>query len=82
MKRHLISLAVCSLLGSMFTPVIAAPDIASAKIDYRKVNTQLPRHVRPIHYDVSIKPDAAQARLTAKLRTQSTVLSARHSLTP
>lgn len=81
MKRHLISLAVCALLGSMFTPAIAAPDIASAKIDYRKVNTQLPRHVRPIHYDVSIKPDAAQARFSAKVDIRLTVLSASHSIT-
>lgn len=81
MKRHLISLAVCTLLGSTFTPAIAAPELASAKIDYRKVTTQLPRHVRPIHYDVSIKPDAAQARFSAKVGIQLTVLSASHSIT-
>ena len=81
MKRHLISLAVCTLLGSMYTPAIAAPDIASAKIDYRKVSTQLPRHVRPIHYDVSIKPDAAQARFSAKVSIRLTVLSPSHSIT-
>lgn len=81
MRLKLISLAVCTLLGFASTPIFAAPDTVSAKIDYRKVTTQLPREARPIHYDVSIKPDPQHARFSAKVGIRLSLLSASHSIT-
>lgn len=89
MKLNLISLAVCSLIGFAGTPVFAAPlaaleaasETATAKIDYRKVTTQLPREVRPIHYDVSITPYPKDARFSAKVGIKLSLLSASRSIT-
>ena len=81
MRLKMISLAVFTLLGFASTPIFAAPDTVSAKIDYRKVTTQLPRQARPIHYDVSIKPDPQHARFSAKVGIRLSLLAASHSIT-
>ncbi|WP_395006697.1 M1 family metallopeptidase [Undibacterium sp.] len=89
MKLNLISLAVCSLMGLAASPVFAAPrsafeaalETATANIDYRKVTTQLPRAARPIHYDLSITPSPKDARFSAKVGIQLSLLSASHSIT-
>lgn len=45
------------------------------------VTTQLPRTVRPEHYQVSITPDAAKARFSARVAISITVLQSTASMT-
>jgi aminopeptidase N len=60
MHRTLISAAVLALAALTAQPLMAAPAAAQA-------TTQLPRSVRPSHYDVAITPDAGHATFTGKV---------------
>jgi aminopeptidase N len=63
MHRSLISAAVLALAGFSAQPLFAAPSAAPVA----GITTQLPRGVRPIHYDVAITPDAARATFAGKV---------------
>ncbi len=46
---------------------MAAKSAKSAPaIDFNKVTSQLPRGVRPLHYDISVTPNASDAKFTGK----------------
>ena len=63
-------------------PATAAPISASlVKALPATITTQLPRTVRPTHYDVSITPDAAGGRFSARVVIDITVLSATDAIT-
>ena len=63
MHRTLISAAILALAGLTAQPLVAAPAMAPAAT----VTTQLPRGVRPVHYDVAITPDAARGAFAGKV---------------
>ncbi len=65
MRRSLISAAVLALAGIATLPVSAAPQRAKAEL----VTTQLPRTVRPQHYDVAITPVNAKVSINASEQT-------------
>jgi aminopeptidase N len=78
MHRSLISAAVLVLAGLSVQPAFSAPaPIAAA----RAVTTQLPRSVRPIHYDVSLTPDAAGSAFAGNVGITLEVLSPTASIT-
>jgi aminopeptidase N len=52
-----VSLAACATTG-------ASPPRAAAAVAGTQVPTQLPRNVRPLHYSISIAPDAPNLRFT------------------
>ena len=63
-----IALAACATTGS---PPPAAPPAANAQVP-----SQLPRNVRPLHYSISIVPDAANLRFTGSEQIDIEVLEA------
>ena len=71
MHRTLISAAVLALAGLSAQPVIAAPAAAPAA----RATTQLPRSVRPTHYDVALTPDAARSTFAGKVAITLEVLN-------
>ena len=73
MHRSLISAAVLALAGLCAQPVIAAPAA--------QATTQLPRSVRPLHYDVAITPDAGRSTFTGKVAITLDVLTPTASIT-
>jgi aminopeptidase N len=77
MRRSLISAAVLALAGIATLPVTAAPHSARAEL----VTTQLPRTVRPLHYDVAITPDAKAATFTGSVSIRIEVLAPTRSIT-
>lgn len=82
MKRSLISLAVIALTATAHLPSLATPAVAaSSAIDFDKVTSQLPRGVRPLHYDVSVTPNAAEAKFTGKVSIKIEVSKAQPSIT-
>ena len=79
MYRSLISLAVAlALAGGAVAPAIAAPVSGSATA---KTTTQLPRGVRPLHYDIALVPDAAASRFTARVAIDLEVAAPTRSIT-
>ncbi len=70
MRRSLISAAVLALAGIASLPAAAAPPRAKAEL----VTTQLPRTVRPVHYDVAITPDAKASSFAGKVAIKLDVL--------
>jgi aminopeptidase N len=77
MHRTLISAAVLALAGLAAQPVVAAPAAAPAV----QATTQLPRSVRPSHYDVALTPDAARATFAGKVAITLEVLESTASIT-
>jgi aminopeptidase N len=77
MHRALISAAMFALAGLVAPAVAAAP----AAVPVARATTQLPRGVRPIHYDVSFVPDAARSAFAGKVAIDLEVLSPTASLT-
>jgi aminopeptidase N len=68
MRRLLSSAAVAVILLAGGT-VIAAPTAKpAASPTFANVTTQLPRNVRPSHYDVAFTPDAGKMAFTAKVK--------------
>ena len=64
MRRSLISVAILGLFTLPAVPTIATP--VPAKV--AQITTQLPRTVKPTHYDVSLVPNAAASSFTGKVR--------------
>ena len=67
MHRHFISLAVASALtlAGLTGTAVFAPNAALAAT---QTPTQLPRTVLPVHYAISIVPDADHATFTAEVK--------------
>lgn len=72
--RHLLvaavsslSLAACAAQSGIEAPapIAAAPALAGAPLD-TSVPSQLPRIARPVHYDISITPDAKALRFAGE----------------
>ncbi len=79
MHRSLISLAVAlALAGGAAAPVIASPSAPKAAAG---TTTQLPRGVRPLHYDIALTPDAGSSRFTAKVTIDVEVSTPTRSIT-
>ncbi|MDQ2989998.1 MAG: M1 family peptidase, partial [Pseudomonadota bacterium] len=74
MHRTLISAAVLALAALTAQPLMAAPAAA-------QVTTQLPRSVRPTHYDVALTPDAAHATFAGKVTIALDVLAPTDTIT-
>jgi aminopeptidase N len=82
MKRTVISLAISALLGFSSHLAFAVPENAKQnKIDMRQVTTQLPRSVKPIHYDVALTPNAKDASFLGTVTVKIAVLEATKSIT-
>jgi aminopeptidase N len=81
MHRTLISAAAASamlaLAGLSALPASAAPAAAPVA----RATTQLPRSVRPIHYDVALTPDPARSTFTGKVTISLEVLNPTTSIT-
>jgi aminopeptidase N len=77
MRRSLISAAVLALAGIASLPSTAAPQRAKADL----VTTQLPRTVRPVHYDVAITPNAKASTFVGKVSIKLDVLVPTASIT-
>jgi aminopeptidase N len=81
MHRSLISAAVALALAAIpLQPAIAAR-AAPSKPASQETTTQLPRGVIPSHYEISLTPDAAKGRFTAKAGIAVTVTKATTSIT-
>jgi len=77
MHRLLIS-AVAITLGSLLTlPAHAIPANSSTG----QTTTQLPRSIRPAHYDVALKPDAKALSFDGKVSISIEVLQPTNSIT-
>jgi aminopeptidase N len=68
-------LAACTTAASDRVPPAASAATAS------EVPTQLPRTVRPLHYSISVQPDAANLRFAATARIDIEVLEPVDSIT-
>ena len=77
MHRTLISAAVLALAALAAQPLMAAPAAAPAA----QATSQLPRSVRPSHYDVALTPDAAHATFSGKVTITLDVLAATDTIT-
>jgi len=77
MHRSLISAAVLALAGLSAYPAHAANASSPAAL----ATTQLPRTARPIHYDVSITPNAAASTFAAKVNITVDLLQPTASIT-
>lgn len=83
------NMAVCPVIHPLFrSPTLLRTLLASAVLCASQamaaaplVTTQLPRTVRPEHYQVSITPDAAKARFSARVAISITVLQPTSSMT-
>jgi len=80
MRRILVTAITLALIGG-FCMVPAAPAAAQVVTVADHVTTQLPRSVRPTHYDVTIAPDAAKLRFSGKAAVAIDVLQSTSSIT-
>jgi aminopeptidase N len=75
MHRTLISAAVLALAALAAAPILAAPAAPRASTARAvEATTQLPRDVRPLHYDVALTPDAAHSTFAGKVAITLDVL--------
>jgi aminopeptidase N len=58
MRRTLVTAIALALAGTAPVLASAAPAAAVAAPEVKDATTQLPRNVRPTHYDVAVTPDA------------------------
>ena len=79
MRRSLISVAILGLFTLPVAPTIAVEASTPAKL--AQITTQLPRTVKPTHYDVSLVPNAAASSFAGKVRITLEVLTATTSIT-
>ncbi|MCX7218485.1 MAG: M1 family aminopeptidase [Burkholderiales bacterium] len=77
MRHSLISVAILGLFALPAVPTMATPASAKAK----QITTQLPRTVKPRHYDVSLVPNAAASSFAGQVRITLDVLTASASIT-
>lgn len=78
MHHRLICAALALAVAGATLPVGAAPAQALPSV---AATTQLPRGVRPLHYDIAITPDAAAASFAAQARIELEVLAPTRSIT-
>src|SRR4051812_18060415 len=82
MHRSLISAAVALALGACpLQHALAAPQSAARSASAQEATTQLPRGVIPSHYEISLTPDAANARFAARAAITLSVTKATNSIT-
>jgi aminopeptidase N len=82
MHRSLLSAAVALALAAIpLHQAAAAPKPAPGTAAALEATTQLPRGVIPSHYDISLTPDAANGRFTARAVITVTVAKATDSIT-
>lgn len=79
MRRILVSAVALAIAGAC-VPAAAAPATPSAQMT-RATTTQLPRNVRPTHYDVAITPHADTLTLDGRVVISLEVLDATPSIT-
>ncbi|WP_430390605.1 M1 family metallopeptidase [Dyella sp. 20L07] len=77
MRTHLVSAIALALAGVSFTGAA----LAAAPTAETQVTTQLPRSVRPTHYDVSVVPHAATLSFDGKVTVDVEVLQPTASIT-
>lgn len=77
MRRYLVTAIALALAGMSMTAVAAAPAAATAAL----TTTQLPRSVRPTHYDVSVTPHVDSLSFDGKVGVNIDVLHATASIT-
>ncbi|MDB5906502.1 MAG: aminopeptidase [Massilia sp.] len=77
MHRTLISAAVLALAALSVQPAIAAQSAMPAA----RATTQLPRSVRPTHYDVALVPDAKRSAFSGKVTIALDILSSTSTIT-
>ncbi|MFC5478983.1 M1 family metallopeptidase [Massilia suwonensis] len=80
MHRSLLSAALAlAFAGLPALPVIAAPKAVSKAV--AETTTQLPRGVRPLHYDIALVPDAPNARFSGQAAIDLEVTAPTGSIT-
>ncbi|HEY2345973.1 MAG TPA: M1 family metallopeptidase [Xanthomonadaceae bacterium] len=77
--RRALSCAIALALAAVSANPVFAMDAAPAAVDL--TTTQLPRDVRPVHYDVAVVPDAANLRFTGHAAIDVEVLKATDRIT-
>ncbi len=77
MRRYLVTAIALALAGMSMTAVVAAPAAATAAL----ATTQLPRSVRPTHYDVSVTPHLDSLSFDGKVGVHVEVLQPTASIT-
>ena len=77
LRCYLVSAIALALAGASMTSVAAAPAPSTATL----VTTQLPRSVRPTHYDVSVVPHAESLSFDGKVTVAIEVLEPTSSIT-
>lgn len=80
MRRILVSAVAMALAASSVTVAAAPADTASVQTS-TATTTQLPRNVRPVHYDVAITPTAQSLSLAGKVTITLDVLEATPGIT-
>ncbi|MGJ9417654.1 M1 family metallopeptidase [Massilia sp. CMS3.1] len=79
MHRSLMCAALAlAFAGLSALPAAAAPRAATSTL---QVTTQLPRGVRPLHYDIAIAPDAKSASFRAQAAIDLEITSPTRSIT-
>ena len=76
MHRKLIAAAVALALAGSALPAGAAPAPAALE-----ATTQLPRGVRPLHYDIALAPNAGAGSFAAQVTIELEVLAPTRSIT-
>lgn len=84
--RRLLVTAIALALGSVSLHASAAPSCADVPVpcgggDAAQPTTQLPRDVRPTHYDVEVVPHADRMTFDGKVRINVDVLAPTRSIT-
>jgi len=80
MHHNLIAAAAALALAGAALPAHASPAPAPAAAA-AEATTQLPRGVRPLHYDIAIVPDAQAASFTARVAIDLEVLAPTRDIT-
>ena len=80
MRRILVSAIVIALAGFYAVPVVRADDVKPATAA-EQAPTQLPRNVRPTHYDVLVQPDAAKMTFSGHVAIDINVLQTTNTIT-
>jgi len=79
MDRHIISAALLTLAGALTCPAMAAAP--ASVLTPAQVTTELPRDVRPSHYDITLNPHPAGMRFDGEVTIDIDVLKAVGSVT-
>jgi aminopeptidase N len=82
MHRSLLSAALAlAFAGLASLPAGAAPGAPKSANTAIETTTQLPRGVRPLHYDIALVPDAQNARFSAQATIEVEVTAPTNSIT-